>query len=95
MFFFDENIYKVLLFWIAEHFTKQEQRHEARRDEDYDDETEDILLDEDDFDALILSKISDIIHSLFKVYKTNFMVPFDQIANHFVQLLVSYWMFVL
>jgi len=81
------SVIKILNKNLGEHFTKQEQRHEARRDEDYDDETEDILLDEDDFDALILSKISDIIHSLFKVYKTNFMTPFDQIAPHFVQLL--------
>ena len=43
----------------------------------------------DDFDALILSKISDIIHSLFKVYKQNFMQPFDQLVPHFVQLLVN------
>jgi hypothetical protein len=53
--------------YLAEHFNKQEQRHEMRKDEDYDDETEDQLLDEDDFDALILSKISDVIHSMFKV----------------------------
>lgn len=81
------SVIKILNKNLGEHSTKQEQRHEARRDEDYDDETEDILLDEDDFDALILSKMSDIIHSLFKVYKTNFMTPFDQIAEHFVLLL--------
>lgn len=81
------SVIKILNKNLSEHFTKQEQRHEARRDEDYDDETEDILLDEDDFDALILSKISDIIHSLFKVYKSHFMPSFDQIAPHFVQLL--------
>lgn len=82
-----QSVIKILNKNLTEHFTKQEQRQQARRDEDYDDETEDILLDEDDFDALILSKISDIIHSLFKVYKTNFMTPFDQIAQHFVQLI--------
>jgi len=81
------SVIKILNKNLTDHFTKQEQRHEARRDEDYDDETEDQLLDEDDFDALILSKISDIIHALFKVYKQNFMTPFDQIAQHFVQLL--------
>ena len=50
---------------------------------------EQMLIDEDDFDALILSKISDIIHALFKVYRQNFMAAFDQIAPHFVQLLVT------
>lgn len=81
------SVIKILNKYLAEHFTKQEQRHELRRDEDYDDETEDQLLDEDDFDALILSKISDTIHSLFKVYKNGFMPAFDQMANHFVHLL--------
>lgn len=81
------SVIKILNKNLTEHFSKQEQRHELRRDEDYDDETEDQLLDEDDFDALILSKISDIIHALFKVYRTGFMVPFDQIASHFVELL--------
>lgn len=81
------SLIKILNKNLANHFTKQEQRHEQRRDEDFDDETEDQLLDEDEFDALILSKISDIIHSLFKVYKQNFMQPFDQLAPHFVQLL--------
>ena len=83
------SIIKILNKNLAEHFTKQEQRQELRRDEDYDDETEDQLLDEDDFDALILSKVSDILHSLFKVYKENFMPAFEQILSHFVQLLVS------
>jgi hypothetical protein len=83
------SIIKILDKYLTEHFSKQEQRHEQRRDEDYDDETEDQLLDEDDFDALILSKISDIIHSLFKVYKTNFTVPFSSIAQHFVKLLAA------
>ena len=82
------SVIKILNKYLAEHFNKQEQRHEMRRDEDYDDETEDQLLDEDDFDALILSKISDMIHSLFKVYKQNFMPAFDQVAEHFVRLLV-------
>lgn len=81
------SIIKILNKNLAEHFTKQEQRQELRRDEDYDDETEDQLLDEDDFDALILSKVSDILHSLFKVYKENFMPAFEQTLPHFVQLL--------
>jgi len=81
------SVITILNKYLGEHFTKQEQRGELRRDEDYDDETEDQLLDEDDFDALILSKISDVIHSLFKVYKHDFMVPFDQLVPHFVHLI--------
>jgi hypothetical protein len=40
------QVIKTLNKYLGEHFTKQEQRHELRRDEDYDDETEDQLLDE-------------------------------------------------
>jgi hypothetical protein len=48
-----------------------------------------MFLFQDDFDALILSKISDILHSLFKVYKENFMPAFEQVLPHFVQLSVK------
>lgn len=34
-----------------------------------------------------MSKIADIIHALFTSYKTAFLPYFDQICNHFVQLL--------
>ncbi|RNA44474.1 Importin-5, partial [Brachionus plicatilis] len=78
-----ETVIKVLNKYLSEHFTKQQQRLEMRRDEDYDDETEDQLLDEDDFDALILSKISDVIHSLFKVYKSDFSMAFNQLVPHY------------
>ena len=43
------QVIKTLNRYLEEHFTKQEQRHELRRDEDYDDETEDQLLDEVSF----------------------------------------------
>ena len=89
------QVIKTLNKYLGEHFTKQEQRHEMRRDEDYDDETEDQLLDEDDFDALILSKISDMVHSLFKVYKLDFMQPFEQLVPHFVHLLVLFYLILL
>jgi len=34
------SVIKILNKNLTEHFSKQEQRHELRRDEDYDDETE-------------------------------------------------------
>lgn len=82
-----KSLVTILNKYLQEHFTKQEQRQEVRRDEDYDDEVEDQLLDEDDFDALILSKISDILHSLFKVYKEQFLPAFEQLLQHFVALM--------
>jgi len=39
-------VIKILNKNLGEHFAKQEGRQQARRDEDYDDETEEILLDE-------------------------------------------------
>jgi importin-5 len=75
--------------YLTDHFTKQQERHELRNDEDYDDETEDQYLNEDDYDAMILSKVSDIVHSLFTVYREEFIPPFDLIAPHFVKLLAK------
>ena len=49
------QVIKTLNRYLEEHFTKQEQRHELRRDEDYDDETEDQLLDEVSFYFLSIS----------------------------------------
>ena len=62
---------------------------EKRKDEDYDEETEDTLLQEDDEDVYILSKIADLIHSLFGTNKEDFSPHFDTLLHHFVKLLVS------
>lgn len=40
------QVIKTLNKYLGEHFTKQEQRLELRHDDDYDEETEDQLLDE-------------------------------------------------
>lgn len=50
------QVIKTLNRYLEEHFTKQEQRHELRRDEDYDDETEDQLLDEVSFYLFFISR---------------------------------------
>lgn len=50
------QVIKTLNRYLEEHFTKQEQRHELRRDEDYDDETEDQLLDEVSFYFFVISR---------------------------------------
>lgn len=48
---------------------------------------EEQLEDEENEDIYFLSKIADVIHALFVSYKTAFLPYFDQICNHFVQLL--------
>ncbi|XP_048745456.2 importin-5-like [Ostrea edulis] len=74
---------------LQAHFKRQEERQEKRRDEDYDEDVEDTLLDEDDEDVYILSKISDTIHSLFGTHKEEFLPMFEQLLHHFVKLLAA------
>ena len=62
---------------------------DKRKDEDYDDETEELLVQEDDEDVYILSKISDLVHSLFGTHKEEFATHFETLLHHFVKLLVS------
>lgn len=50
---------------------------------------EEQLEDEDCEDVHLLSKVADVLHSLFATYKTSFYPYFDQIVGHFVKLLVS------
>ncbi|XP_059155323.1 importin-5-like [Physella acuta] len=72
---------------LKEHFLRHVQRQEKRKDEDYDDIVEESLMDEDDEDAYILSKIADILHSFFGTHKESFLPVFEQILSYFVKLL--------
>ena len=73
--------------YMKKHFSKQEERHEKRKDEDYDEDLEEDLLDEDDADTYILSKISDIIHSIFGTHQEEFLPLFEQLLPLFVKLI--------
>ena len=46
------------------------ERQGRRKDEDYDDEVEETLVNEDDEDVYVLSKIADVMHALFVVYRS-------------------------
>ncbi|OWF47177.1 importin-5-like [Mizuhopecten yessoensis] len=72
---------------LQEHFKKQDERQVKRVDEDYDEDVEDELMDEDDEDVYILSKIADIIHALFGTHKEEFLPIFEQLMGYFVRLL--------
>lgn len=48
---------------------------------------EEQLEDEESEDVYFLSKLADVIHSLFVCYEQMFLPYFDQICGHFVQLL--------
>jgi hypothetical protein len=45
------------------------------------------MLEEDDFDAYILNRLSDIIHSLLVTYTDSYLVYFDTLVQHFYALL--------
>jgi len=72
---------------MKEHFERSVKRQEQRKDEDYDEVVEEQLLDEDDEDVYVLSKVADITHALFSAYGAQFFPYFDSLLPHFVKLL--------
>ncbi|KAI0224095.1 Importin-5 [Lamellibrachia satsuma] len=72
---------------LSEHFDRQAARQEKRKDEDYDDDVEETLIEEDDEDVYILSKVSDVMHGLFSTHKDAILPFFDQLLPLFVKLL--------
>ncbi|EFA03140.1 importin-5 [Tribolium castaneum] len=72
---------------MNEHFERADDRHKKHLDEDYDEVVQEQLEDEESDDIYVLSKIADVIHSLFLSYREAFIPFFDQICTHFVNLL--------
>ncbi|XP_053719016.1 importin-5 [Synchiropus splendidus] len=73
---------------LEEHFKNQELRQAKREDEDYDEQVEETLQDEDENDVYILTKVSDILHSVFSSYKENALPWFEQLLQLIVQLIL-------
>ncbi|KAM9396924.1 importin-5 [Salvelinus alpinus] len=71
---------------LEEHFKNQELRQAKRQDEDYDEGMEESLQDEDENDVYILTKVSDILHSVFSSYKEQVLPWFEQLLQLIVQL---------
>ncbi|RUS70137.1 hypothetical protein EGW08_022100 [Elysia chlorotica] len=74
---------------LKQHFQRHVERQEKRKDEDYDDIVEESLMDEDEEDAYVLSKIADVIHSFFGTHKESFLPVFEQIMPYFEKLLAT------
>uniref|UniRef100_A0A8C4QHS1 Karyopherin (importin) beta 3 n=1 Tax=Eptatretus burgeri TaxID=7764 RepID=A0A8C4QHS1_EPTBU len=72
---------------FEEHFKNQELRQEKRKDEDYDEQVEESLQDEDENDVYVMSKISDILHSIFSCYKAKVLPWFEQLLPFVVNLI--------
>nr|CAG4643007.1 EOG090X00U8 [Ilyocryptus agilis] len=63
------------------------ERQEKRKDEDYDEVVEEQLVDEDDEDTYILSKITEVIHALMVAYRSAFLPVLNGLIPHVVRLL--------
>uniref|UniRef100_A0A7M4FMT9 Importin 5 n=1 Tax=Crocodylus porosus TaxID=8502 RepID=A0A7M4FMT9_CROPO len=72
---------------LEEHFKNQELRQVKRQDEDYDEQVEESLQDEDDSDVYILTKVSDILHSIFSSYREKVLPWFEQLLPLIVNLI--------
>uniref|UniRef100_A0A8C3IFX7 Importin 5 n=1 Tax=Chrysemys picta bellii TaxID=8478 RepID=A0A8C3IFX7_CHRPI len=72
---------------LEEHFKNQELRQVKRQDEDYDEQVEESLQDEDDSDVYILTKVSDILHSIFSSYQEKVLLWFEQLLPLIVNLI--------
>jgi hypothetical protein len=81
------EVLKIINRFMNEHFEKADKRAQARNEEDYDEAVEEQLAEEDETDVYLLSRVADIIHSLFSTQKTLFLPYFEQVAPHFIKLL--------
>jgi len=72
---------------LEKHMERQAERIGKRKDEDYDEEVEEILNDEHDTDSYILSKVSDMMHSLFKTHREAILPFFEHMLPDFTKLL--------
>lgn len=84
-----QDLIKVIDNHLKDHFERHRLRQEKRNDEDYDDGVEEELIDEVDEDVYVLSKVADVLHSLFIGYKHEFYPYFDLIYQHFINLSAS------
>ncbi|XP_049976984.1 importin-5-like isoform X2 [Alexandromys fortis] len=82
-----EELGGILKAKLEEHFKNQELRQVKRQDEDYDEQVEESLQDEDDNDVYILTKVSEILHSIFSSYKEKVLPWFEQLLPLIVNLI--------
>ena len=82
-----EELGGILKAKLEEHFKNQELRQVKRQDEDYDEQVKESLQDEDDNDVYILTKVSDILHSIFSSYKEKVLPWFEQLLPLIVNLI--------
>jgi hypothetical protein len=72
---------------LEQHMKRQKERLDKRKDEDYDQEVEEELQDEHETDEYILSKVSDIMHVLFKTHWEAILPLFESLMQDFIILM--------
>jgi len=84
-----EETVKILEKTMEDHFKRQGERAGKRQggEEDYDEGVEEQLEDEDDEDVYILSKVGDVVHSVFSQYREAWLPQFERLLPHFSKLL--------
>lgn len=84
-----EETIKIIDKTMVEHFKRQEERAGKRQggEEDYDEGVEEQLEDEDDEDVYILSKVGDVVHSIFSQYREAWLPQFERLLPQFSKLL--------
>ncbi|XP_051983041.1 importin-5 [Xyrauchen texanus] len=82
-----EELGDILKSKLEEHFKNQELRQAKRQDEDYDEQVEETLQDEDENDVYILTKVSDILHSIFSSYREKVLPWFERLLQLIVNLI--------
>ncbi|XP_065887453.1 importin-5-like isoform X2 [Dysidea avara] len=90
---FTTEQYTKLIEILKEHmqkrFINEKQRQEKRKDEDYDEEVEEALEEEDLTDEQYLSKVADVMHSLFATHGTALLPFFEQLLPTFSAMLAD------
>ncbi|XP_066113316.1 ran-binding protein 6 isoform X2 [Saccopteryx bilineata] len=84
-----EELGEILKAKLEGHFKNQELRQVKRQEENYDQQVEMSLQDEDECDVYVLTKVSDILHSLFSTYKEKILPWFEQLLPLIVNLICS------
>jgi len=74
---------------LVEYFKRQEERvvKRAGGEEDYDEGVEEQLVEQDDEDVYILSKVGDVIHAMFATHGEAFLPVFERLLPYFTRLL--------
>lgn len=81
-----EEIFGTLEAHLDEYFTRADERLKARNDDDYDEEMQENLDGDAKSDYYLVSRISDVVHHLFKVFGAAICGRFEKFLNTLMKL---------